>query len=75
LKIKAAAPVICAYRQQAEQFRDAEVKKALALLEKGHAQEEVIKHLAYRLTNKLIHAPSVALSKAAKLNQKDLFTI
>lgn len=76
LKIKAAAtPIICSYRQQAEQFRDAEVKKALALLEKGHTQEEVIKHLAYRLTNKLIHAPSVALSKAVKLNQKDLFTM
>jgi glutamyl-tRNA reductase len=72
LKIKAAAPIICSYRQQAEQLRDAEVKKALALLEKGHAQEEVIKQLAYRLTNKLIHPPSVALSKAAKLNQKEL---
>lgn len=72
LKIKAAAPVICAYRQQAEQFRDAEVKKALALLKKGHAQDDIIKQLAYRLTNKLIHTPSVALSNAAKLNEKDL---
>ncbi|MGC1854506.1 MAG: glutamyl-tRNA reductase [Candidatus Aquirickettsiella sp.] len=72
LKIKAAAPIICSYRQQAEQFRDTEVKKALALLKKGCAQEEVIKQLAYRLTNKLIHLPSVTLSKAAKLNQKEL---
>ncbi len=71
LKIKAAAPLICSYRQKAEQFRNAEVKKALALLEKGYAQEEVIKQLAYRLTNKLIHTPSVAISKAAKLNQND----
>lgn len=69
LKIKAAAPIICAYRQKAEQFRDVEVKKALALLAKGHTQEEVIKQLAYRLTNKLIHTPSVALSQAAKLNE------
>lgn len=71
LKIKAAAPIISSYRQHAEQFRDAEVKKALALLEKGHAQDEVIQQLAYRLTNKLIHMPSVALSKVAKLNQTD----
>lgn len=72
LQITAAAPIVCSYRQQAEQFRDAEIKKALALLQKGHAQEEVIQQLAYRLTNKLIHAPSVALNKAAKLNQQDL---
>ncbi|MFZ0219353.1 MAG: glutamyl-tRNA reductase [Candidatus Aquirickettsiella sp.] len=71
LKIKAAAPIICAYRHQAEQFRDAEVKKAVALLQKGYTQEEVIKLLAYRLTNKLMHMPSVALSKTVKLNEKD----
>lgn len=71
LKIKAAAPIVCSYRQQAEQFRDTEVKNALALLKKGHTQEEVIKRLAYRLTNKLTHTPSVALSKAAKLNETD----
>lgn len=71
LQIRAAAPIICAYRQQAEQCRDAEVKKALARLKKGHTQEDVIKQLAYRLTNKLIHTPSVALNKAAKQNQQD----
>lgn len=71
LKIKAAAPIICSYRQQAEQFRDAEVKKALALLKKGCTQEEAIKQLAYRLTNKLIHTPSIALSKVAKLTEID----
>src|SRR5436190_7812485 len=72
LNLTAAAPIICAYRQQAEQFRDDEVKKALALLKKGYKQEEVIHQLAYRLTNKLTHAPSVALTKAAKLNQPNL---
>ena len=72
LQITAAAPIICSYRQQAEQLRDVEVKKALALLKKGYTQEEVIKQLAYRLTNKLIHTPSVALNKAAKLNRQDL---
>jgi glutamyl-tRNA reductase len=74
MKIKAAAPILCAYRQQAEQFRDAEVKKALALLRKGHTQEEVIQQLAYRLTNKLTHTPSVALNEAIKLNKKEEWT-
>lgn len=73
LKIQTAAtPIICSYRQHAEFLRDEEVKKALALLEKGVDEIEVIKRLAYRLTNKLIHKPSVALTKAARLNQKEI---
>ena len=70
LKVKAVAPIICAYRQQAEDWRDQEIKKALNLLAQGMTQEEVIKRLAYRLTNKLIHTPSITLSGAVKLNQK-----
>ncbi|MDQ8039678.1 MAG: glutamyl-tRNA reductase, partial [Rickettsiella sp.] len=72
LKIKAATPLISAYRQQAELWRDEELKKAFALLEKGVAQKEVLQRLAYRLTNKLIHTPSVTLRKAAILNQKEI---
>jgi glutamyl-tRNA reductase len=71
-KVKAATPLICAYRQQAEHWRDEELKKALALLKKGIPQEEVLCHLAYGLTNKLIHTPSVVLRQAAKLNQKEI---
>lgn len=74
LKVKAVAPIICSYRQQAEAWRDQEIKKALNLLEQGVAQEEVIKRLAYRLTNKLIHTPSIVLSSAARLNQKDVLS-
>ncbi|MES2998503.1 MAG: glutamyl-tRNA reductase [Pseudomonadota bacterium] len=72
LKIKEAVPIIHAYRQQAERWRDEELKKALALLEKGFSQEEVMQRLAVGLTNKLVHVPSVALRKAAKLNQKEI---
>lgn len=74
LKIKKATPVIRAFRQQAERWRDQELKKAMLLLKKGFSQEEVIQSLAYGLTNKLIHAPSVALRRAAKLNQKEILT-
>lgn len=72
LKIKTAVPFICCYRQQAERLRDTEVNKALVLLEKGYPPHEVVKRLAYCLTNKLIHQPSVAFSKAAQLNQETL---
>jgi glutamyl-tRNA reductase len=72
LKIKEAVPIINAYRKQAERWRDEELKKAFALLEKGSSQEEVMQRLAFGLTNKLIHAPSVALRKAATLNQKEI---
>lgn len=72
LKIKEAAPIITAYRQQAERWRDEALKKGVALLRKGFSQEEVMKRLAYGLTNKLIHTPSTVLRKAAALNQKEI---
>ena len=72
LKIKEATPIISAYRRQAESWRDEELKKAFTLLAKGLSHEEVLKRLAYALTNKLIHAPSVALRKAASLNQGEI---
>jgi len=67
-----AVPIIHAYRKQADRWRNEELKKALALLKKDIPQEEVMERLAIRLTNKLIHVPSVALRRAAKLGQKDI---
>ncbi|BBB15426.1 glutamyl-tRNA reductase [Candidatus Rickettsiella viridis] len=72
LRLKEVAPIIRAYREQAEQWRDQELKKAFSLLEKGLSAEEVMQGLAYRLTNQLLHVPSVALRQAATLNQQDI---
>lgn len=72
LRLKEVAPIIRAYRQQAEQWRDQELKKAFSLLEKGLSAEEVMQGLAYRLTNQLLHMPSVALRQAATLNQQEI---
>jgi glutamyl-tRNA reductase len=72
LNIKAATPIIRAYREQAERWRDDALHKASALLAKGVPQEEVMQRLAYGLTKKLLHAPSVALRQAAVLNQKEI---
>lgn len=74
LKMKEATPLIRAYREKAERWRDEALKKAFALLAKGVSQEEVMQRLAGGLTNKLIHAPSIALRKAASLNQKEILT-
>ena len=52
------------YRSQAEQVRDAELQKALKLLEKGEPSEKVVASLARGLTNKLIHGPTVQIRKA-----------
>jgi glutamyl-tRNA reductase len=67
-----AVPLIKAYREKAESWRDEELKKAFASLKKGLSQESIMQCLAHRLTNKLLHVPSVALRKAAQLNQKDV---
>jgi len=54
------------YRQQSELQRDELLVKALKQLNKGNDAEQVIKQLANGLTNKLIHAPTVALGRASK---------
>jgi glutamyl-tRNA reductase len=72
IRLKEATPIIRAYRQQAEQWRDQELKKAFALLDKGLPLEEVMQRLAHGLTNKLLHTPTVALRHAASLNQKEI---
>ena len=53
------------FRQQSENQRDTLVAKALNQLADGKEAEQVIKELANKLTNSLIHAPTKALKKAA----------
>jgi glutamyl-tRNA reductase len=53
------------FRQQSESQRDTLVAKALNQLADGKEAEQVIKELANKLTNSLIHAPTKALKKAA----------
>jgi glutamyl-tRNA reductase len=59
-------------RFQAEQSRDETLQKALALLKNGNPPEEVLNRLAYGLTNKLIHTPSVQIKDAAENERHDL---
>jgi len=57
-------PAICAYRHKMEQIRDIEIEKSRKALQQGKDGEEVIQRLAYDLTQKFMHAPTVEMRKA-----------
>ena len=60
------ADVVKTYRDSALALQQAELDKALKMLEKGADPEEVLVRLARALTNKLIHAPTAGLRQLAK---------
>jgi glutamyl-tRNA reductase len=64
LKKRDAVPTIKALRDQAENTRQAELEKALKLIQKGESPEKVLEVLSNALTNKFLHAPSHALNQA-----------
>ena len=59
-----AVPTIKALRDQAEALRQAELDKALKLIQKGESPEKALEALSNALTNKFLHAPSHALNQA-----------
>ncbi|MGZ7882367.1 glutamyl-tRNA reductase [Acinetobacter soli] len=72
-KILQAGSTIHAYRAHSEQQQQLELGKALAALQKGQAPEEVMKQLAHRLTQKLMHPTSILLREAAQHEHPDYF--
>lgn len=72
MQARATSKLICAFRENAEQVRDEEVRKALASLERGEDPQEVLRSFAALLTNKLTHGPSAKLYQAAYDNQVEL---
>lgn len=72
-KILQAGSTIHAYRAHSEQQQQLELGKALADLQKGQAPEEVMKQLAHRLTQKLMHPTSILLREAAQHEHPDYF--
>ncbi|MEQ1144156.1 glutamyl-tRNA reductase [Acinetobacter soli] len=72
-KILQAGSTIHAYRAHSEQQQQLELSKALAALQKGQAPEEVMKQLAHRLTQKLMHPTSILLREAAQHEHPDYF--
>jgi glutamyl-tRNA reductase len=68
-----AVSTIRAMRENAQSQRDVELERALRLLQSGKNAEQVIAEMANRLTNKLIHTPSVQLKKAGYDARKEIF--
>lgn len=64
LRAQDAVKTIQDMRQQAEHIRDDTLNKALLALKAGKSADDVVQRLAHRLTNKLIHQPSVNMREA-----------
>jgi glutamyl-tRNA reductase len=54
------------YRTNSEQLRDELLLRAVTSLEQGGDAQKIVKELAYKLTNKLIHHPSQALTHVSR---------
>ncbi|KPK37535.1 MAG: glutamyl-tRNA reductase [Gammaproteobacteria bacterium SG8_47] len=72
LRSLSAVDTIRTYRENAEHTRDQVIAHALQQLAKGKEAEEVIRHAARLLTNKLLHDPSARLKRAAFDDEKHL---
>ena len=70
-----AVSTIRALRENATAQRDEEVERAMRLLHSGKDAKQVISEMANRLTNKLIHEPSVQLKKAGYDNRQEIFDV
>ncbi|NBC49177.1 MAG: glutamyl-tRNA reductase [Gammaproteobacteria bacterium] len=67
-----AVSLIQDYRARAECIRDEAVSRAARQLAAGKPADEVMRHLAHLLTNKLLHEPSVRLRQAGREGQSEL---
>ncbi|MGV3346267.1 glutamyl-tRNA reductase [Enterobacteriaceae bacterium LUAb1] len=65
LRAQSATETIREYRAQANEVRSELEIRALSALQNGANPESVLRDLAHKLTNRLIHAPTTALQQAA----------
>lgn len=66
LQTQRVVPLVRQLRGSLERLRDRELASALQALERGRPAEEVVSRLAYRLTRKAAHTPSVMLRQAGE---------
>ena len=64
MRAQGATETIREYRSQAEQVRDDLTARAIAALQQGGDAEAIMQDLAWKLTNRLIHAPTKSLQQA-----------
>ena len=70
-----AVTTIRAVREKAELNREVELQRARELLAAGKNPDEVLQQFAHRLTNKLIHTPSVQLKQAGYQGRTEIFDV
>jgi glutamyl-tRNA reductase len=72
LRSLAAVDTVTQLRGHYETLRDQEVEAALKQLRNGKDAEEVVAQLARRLTNKVLHHPTIQLRKASAEGQVEI---
>lgn len=71
-RVQLGQSVLTQFRNQAESLQQAELDRALKDMARGIKPEEVLQRLSHNLTNKLIHAPTMAIRNASAEGQADL---
>ncbi|WP_039056472.1 glutamyl-tRNA reductase [Enterobacter sp. Bisph1] len=66
LRAQSASETIREYRSKSEAVRDELSAKAIAALSQGGDPQAIMQDLAWKLTNRLIHAPTKSLQQAAR---------
>jgi glutamyl-tRNA reductase len=66
LQLREGVPLIRALRDEADATRRQELEHALKALQRGEDPARVLETLSRSLTNKLLHAPTQALSETLK---------
>lgn len=75
LRSRNAIEFIKQYRYQAEQIKHELTTKAIQAIKQGADVDEVMASFSYKLTNKLIHAPTQSLLQAASQAQGDYLKV
>ncbi|NVK40892.1 MAG: glutamyl-tRNA reductase [Oceanospirillaceae bacterium] len=70
-----AVDTVTALRRRTEVHRDEALEQALKQLRSGKPAEDVLKLLANRLTNKILHTPTTQLRKASADGRSDLLQL
>ncbi|MEM7053026.1 MAG: glutamyl-tRNA reductase [Pseudomonadota bacterium] len=72
INLHATSQTLKALRQRAFVERDRLLEQALREINSGRDADEVLRRLSHRLTNRLLHAPSVQLRQAGEAMDEDL---
>lgn len=65
LKVLDAVETVVDLREHIQSLCDEQLEKALKQLEQGQDPQQVVQHFAHAFTNKVLHAPTIALREAS----------